>query len=212
MSISQDDLRRVIDGITRQIPALTNTPLELYLRELLQWNDELGLVSKSAPLAACTRLVVESAEFGDIAARVLESGEHRIADVGTGGGFPGVVWHFLYPQWNLVLIERREKKAAFLERVVQRLSLANIDVIAADARDASRLPHMEHSFDLVATMAVGEPARTAPQIEDLLAMNGLFVTTVPDEAEIPPRCGRALVLEDDLRAQFGRYARYRNRV
>ena len=212
MNISEDDLRRVTGDITRTIPALAHTPLELYLRELLQWNDELGLVSKRDPLAACTRLVVESAELGDIAARALATGERRVADVGSGGGFPGVIFRLVYPEWNLVLIERREKKAAFLERVVQRLSLAKIEVIAADARDASRLPHMEHSFDLVATMAVGEPARTAPQIEDLLALGGLFVTTVPDEVEIPPRCGRRLTLEDDLRAQFGRYARYRNRV
>ena len=212
MNISEDDLRRVTHDITRQIPALANAPLERYLRELLQWNDELGLVSKRDPFAACTRLVVESAEFGGVAARALGSGEHRVADVGSGAGFPGLICRFVYPEWNLVLIERREKKAAFLERVVQRLSLANIDVIAADARDASRLPHLEHSFDLVATMAVGGPARTAPQIEDLLATNGLFITTVPDEVEIPPRCGRALVLEDDLRVQFGRYARYRNRV
>lgn len=212
MNISEDDLRRVTGDITRQLPALAHTPLELYLRELLQWNDELGLVSKRDPLAACTRLVVESAELGDIAARALVNGERRVADVGSGAGFPGMILRFVYPEWDLVLIERREKKAAFLERVVQRLSLAKIDVIAADARDASRLPHMEHAFDLVATMAVGEPARTAPQIEDLLADDAHFVTTVPAEADVPLRCGRRLVRVDDVRAQFGRYVRYQNRV
>ena len=119
MSISDDELRAATDPVARQIPALANAPLDDYLRELLQWNDELGLVSKRDPLDACIRLVIESAELGDIAARVLTSSEHRVADVGSGGGFPGVVWGFLFPQWNLVLIERREKKAAFLERVVE---------------------------------------------------------------------------------------------
>ncbi len=212
MSISDDDLRVVTDDIARRIPALATTPLEPYLRELLQWNDELGLVSKRHPLAACARLVVESAELGEISARAIGPGQRRVADVGSGGGYPGIVWRFLYPQWNLVLIERREKKAAFLERVVHRLSLANIDVVAGDARDASHREGFAHSFDLVATMSVGEPSRTAPQIEELLAPDGVFITTVPPEAEVPAQCGRRLALEADVRAQFGRYARYRNRV
>jgi 16S rRNA (guanine(527)-N(7))-methyltransferase RsmG len=212
MSISDDELRAATDPVARQIPALASTPLHDYLRELLQWNDELGLVSKRDPLAACIRLVIESAELGDMAARALTSSEHRVADVGSGAGFPGVVWSFLFPQWDLVLIERREKKAAFLERVVRRLSLAKITVLAADARDATRIDSFARSFDLVATMAVGEPVRTAPQIEDLLTAEGHFITTVPADAEIPERCGRTLFLEDDVHAQFGRYARYRNRV
>ena len=213
MSISDDELRAATDSIARQVPALAGAPLEPYLRELLQWNDVLGLVSKRDTLTVCTRLVIESAELGDIAARALASGEHRVADVGSGGGFPGVVWSFLFPQWNLVLIERRETKAVFLERVARQLSLENITaIVPADARDASRVAPFAHSFDLVVTMAVGDPARTAPQIEDLLVSEGHFITTVPADGDIPARCGRSLFLEDDVRAQFGRYARYRNRV
>ena len=211
MSIA-DELRTASAAIAREIPALAHTPLELYLHELLQWNDEVGLVSKREPLAACTRLVRESAEFGGIAAHALARGEPRVADVGSGGGFPGVIWRLVYPDWHLVLIERREKKAAFLERVVRRLSLAQIEVVAADARDVGLLDRFARTFDLVATKAVGEPARTAPQIEDLLADDAHFITTVPAEADVPSRCGRRLVRVDDVRAQFGRYARYQNRV
>lgn len=215
MTTPDDDLRVSIEPVVRLFPSLPIEPLERYVGAILRWNDEIGLVSKKEPAAACRRLLLESAEFGEVVAGALsnsKTGAVRVADVGSGAGFPGIVWRFLYPDWDLVLIERREKKAAFLEAMVGRLALTRVDVLAADARDVSRLERYRGSFDAVATMAVGEPARTAPQVEDLLVANGLFATTLPGDVVPAPVCGTRLALEGDVRAQFGRYARYRNRV
>ncbi len=206
------ELESVLADAARHFPSLPIEPTRRFLQEILRWNDEVALVSKKDPVAACGRLVLESAEFGDVVARALLRDAVRVADVGSGAGFPGVVWRLLHPSWDLTLIERREKKALFVERTARLLSLPNLDVVAADARDASRDARYRGRFDVVATMAVGEPARTAPQIEELLAPNGLFATTLPDDVAAADRCGARLVLEDDVRAQFGRYALYRNRV
>ena len=211
---SDADLRASLAHAVQLFPALPIEALAHYVGDILRWNDELGLVSKKDPIAACERLVIESAEFGGVVAEALVAGESRVrvADVGSGAGFPGIVWRWLYPQWDLVLIERRDRKAAFIEHIVPHLRLPNIEVIAADARDLSRQERYRGSFSVVATMAVGEPARTAPQVEDLLVDDGLFATTLPAEVAPPDRCGSRFALESDVRAQFGRYARYRKRV
>ena len=193
-------------------PASIDT-LRRFVGEILRWNLELGLVSKKDPLAACRRLIIESAEFGDVVGRALGGvAGVRVADVGSGAGFPGVVWRLQRADFELVLIERREKRAVFLESVVRSLKLDRVEVRAADARDVSRLQQYRGSFEIVAAMAVGDPARTAPQVQDLLAAGGLFATTLPEDAVAPDRCGRTLTLEGDVRAEFGRYGLYRNRV
>jgi len=206
----EDDLDAV-----RFIPRHSFEFIERYLHQILRWNAEIGLVSKKDPAATCRRLLLESAEFGDVIARALEpdrTAAIRVADVGSGAGFPGLVWQSIYRGWSFVLIERREKKAAFLQRIARELGSSRVEVFAGDARDASRLERFRGAFDVVATMAVGEPGRTAAQIEGLLAVGGVFATTLADSVDVPERCGRSLVLEGDVRANFGRYARYRNRV
>jgi 16S rRNA (guanine527-N7)-methyltransferase len=207
-----DELDAALAEVVGIFPSLSQDLVRQFVAEILRWNPQLGLVSKKHPVAACKRLLIESAEFGDVVANALaHTRTARVADVGSGGGFPGVVWRFLYPDWDLVLIERREKKAAFLSQLAKRLEL-RIDVIPADARDASLVQRHHHAYDLVATMAVGEPSRTGPQIEELLISNGLFATTLPEDAVAPPRCGSRLELEGETQAHFGRYALYRKRV
>jgi len=217
MSDASDTLQPLLDELARFSPTLSSPTsidtLRRYVGEIVRWNLELGLVSKKDPIGACRRLLVESAEFGQVVARALgDVAGARIADVGSGAGFPGIVWRLQRADFELVLIERREKRALFLQKVVRLLGLDRVEALAADARDVARLEQYHGSFDVVATMAVGDPARTAPQIEGLLLAGGLFATTLPEEAVAPPHCGRSLVLVGDVRAEFGRYGLYRNRV
>ncbi|HXV14068.1 MAG TPA: RsmG family class I SAM-dependent methyltransferase, partial [Candidatus Krumholzibacteria bacterium] len=177
MSVPENDLETTLADVVRLFPALSIDPLRRYTREILRWNDEIGLVSRKHPVAACHRLLIESAEFGGVVAGVLapdRSTDLRVADVGSGAGFPGFVWRMLFPGWDLALIERREKKAVFLEQIVRQFSFSRVEVFAGDARAASHLERYRASFDVVATMAVGAPSRTAPEIEDLLVAGGVF--------------------------------------
>ncbi len=56
------------------------------------------------------------------------------ADVGTGGGFPGLPLKIRYPDLPMILIEVTEKKIRFLEMVIQELGLTNIEVCNLDWR------------------------------------------------------------------------------
>ena len=57
-----------------------------------------------------------------------------IADVGTGGGFPGIPLKILYPHLSLTLIEVTEKKIRFLENVVAQLGLSSVETVNLDWR------------------------------------------------------------------------------
>jgi 16S rRNA (guanine(527)-N(7))-methyltransferase RsmG len=180
-----------------------------YLAQVLEWNLTLGLVSRKDPVAACERLLSESIELAET---LQIAPDRRVADIGSGAGFPGVVWALLFPQIELVLIERRQKRAMFLERVCRTLPLDRATVIAADVRELSGRPDLARSFDLVVTVAVGDPLETGPLVEDLLKVDSRFASTVTRDMPPPARVGEALHLERQLEGKFGCYAIYRRGV
>jgi 16S rRNA (guanine527-N7)-methyltransferase len=72
-----------------------------------------------------------------------------VADVGSGGGFPGLIMAICYPQWQVTLIESIAKKCNYLESAVSALGLTNVSVINA------RAEKVQGSFDLVTARGVG---------------------------------------------------------
>jgi len=137
------------------------------------------------------------------------SGPIRVADVGSGAGFPGIIWAAEHKDAKVVLIERRERRATFLERAARTLDLKNVTVIARDVRDIAGLESFQSSFDVVVTMAVGSPADMGPHIEGMLRPGGRYATTVAVAAQVPAHVGRALHLESRTVGNFGCYAIYR---
>lgn len=59
----------------------------------------------------------------------------RIADLGAGAGFPGLVLAAALPQAHVSLVESLNKKCAFLERAAGEMGLTNVDVVNARAEE-----------------------------------------------------------------------------
>ena len=98
-----------------------------YLRLLLAWNEKINLTAIRDPVEILYRHFCESM-FA--AARVpIEAG--RLADVGSGAGFPGLPLKILQPKLHVFLIESNVKKAAFLAEVVRELNLSEARVLVA---------------------------------------------------------------------------------
>jgi 16S rRNA (guanine527-N7)-methyltransferase len=75
----------------------------------------------------------------------------RVADIGSGAGFPGIPLAIVAPQMQFTLIESTGKKCRFLEHVRDALELGNVEIVqsrAEDYRPAER-------FDTVLARAVG---------------------------------------------------------
>jgi len=179
-----------------------------YLAEVLRWNSTLGLVSRRDPLAASERLLLESLELS----HALGPIRGHVADIGSGAGFPGLVWAIESPHVDVTLIERSEKRSAFLERTSHLLKVDNAAVICADARDVARRSDFESRFDIAVTMAVGDPAKMAPAVELLLGPGGRFVSTISSTRTPADAIGTHLVLTEHFEGKFGRYAFYRRGV
>src|SRR5258708_36943879 len=112
--------------------------------ELLQrWNRKINLTSLTSGPEAVVRHYCESLFF---AANLPVTQKARIADLGSGAGFPGVPMAILRPGWTIALIESHQRKAVFLREASR--GLGNVVVLANRAGD------VEISFDWLVSRAV----------------------------------------------------------
>ncbi|MCZ6787298.1 MAG: 16S rRNA (guanine(527)-N(7))-methyltransferase RsmG [Planctomycetota bacterium] len=96
-----------------------------------------------------------------------------VADLGSGAGFPGFAVAYFNPSWDVALIERTQKKAAFLEETAATLGLDNIFVLPMDAAEcAAHVPLVDHKCDLVLARAVGRIGPVTRAAVDLLKTDG----------------------------------------
>lgn len=143
--------------------------LETHRALLERWRDAMDLVGPGP---------VEP-HFED-AIRAVGGFEYRgeWADLGSGAGFPGVALAALHPNANVLLVERREKRAVFLEEVVAAVGLANLRVFHGDS---AALPRA--SLDGVISRAYRPPAEMIEEARRLLRPRGLLVLLL---AAAPP--------------------------
>ena len=92
----------------------------------------------------------------------------RLADVGSGAGFPGIPLAIARPDMPVVLIERSTGKSLFLRQAAIDLDLANVDVVAKDVADY----RPDALFDTITARAVLPPDQAWPLLRRLLTLEG----------------------------------------
>jgi len=125
--------------------------LSRYLDLLLEANHRMNLTRIADRAAAEVHHVADSLTL----LPHLPAGPHRLADVGSGGGAPGIPLAIARPDARVVLIEATKKKAAFLSETAEKLALANVTVCPRRAEDAGREPATRETFDVAVARAVG---------------------------------------------------------
>lgn len=144
--------------------------ISTYIDLLLRWNARINLTAIRDPEEIVTRHFGESLfaarHLFRATARVetgalpVSLGRIRLADVGSGAGFPGVPIKLWAPEISLTLIESNQKKAVFLREVCRKLGLRDVDIenvraetVSPAAFDVVMLRAVEHFTDALAVVA-----------------------------------------------------------
>jgi 16S rRNA (guanine527-N7)-methyltransferase len=155
--------------------------ISTYIDLLLRWNARINLTAIRDPEQIVIRHFGESL----FAAQILfpcsfsvppvlkDLDAPRVADLGSGAGFPGIPLKLWAPQISLTLIESNHKKCAFLREVARALTLTNINI--QNAR-VETIP--AQSFDLVTLRAVERFEKILPVAANLLAHAGALALLI----------------------------------
>jgi 16S rRNA (guanine527-N7)-methyltransferase len=120
----------------------------------------------------------------------------RVADLGSGGGLPGLVIAVHRPDLALTLVERRHTRADLLRRAISSLDVAqHVSVLADDV--AVLIRRSPAAFDVVTARSFAAPAITARSAGALLRPGGLLIVSEPPEVD-PSRWPAALLAEVGL--------------
>jgi 16S rRNA (guanine527-N7)-methyltransferase len=136
-----DLLRQRLAGVAELLPWQVEA-LEAHYQLLLRWNRTLNLTSIKRMEEAVERHYCESLFLGTH----LPQGRLRIADIGSGAGFPGFPVAVLRPDCSVTLIESHQRKAVFLREASRKLP--NVRVLASRAED------IKDQFDWAISRAV----------------------------------------------------------
>jgi len=113
----------------------------------------------------------------------LEITEGRGADLGTGGGVPGVVLAAVFSEINWSLIEIRTSRADEVERCTLALGAANAVVETAPAQVLAHDDEFRGQYQVVVARAFGPPSIAAECAAGLLAVGGALVVSEPPETD-----------------------------
>ena len=91
----------------------------------------------------------------------------RVLDIGSGGGLPGLPLAVAMPAWHVTLVDKVQKKVAFLTQARVELGLKNVECIHARAEDLQIAP-----FDLVVSRAFASLADFVKVSSQLIAPGG----------------------------------------
>jgi 16S rRNA (guanine527-N7)-methyltransferase len=127
-----------------------------------EWGARMNLTSIRDREQQLTRHVLDS-----LSVHPWLRGE-RIADLGSGAGFPGIPLAVVEPGWHFALIESTGKKCDFLRHVAGALELSNVEVVQARA-EAWRPPDR---YQTVVVRAVGPIAKLVRRGGHLVAGGG----------------------------------------
>jgi len=133
-----------IEATTEQIASI-----QRYMSLLLVWNEKINITAIRDPLEMLYRHFCESM-YAAVAVP-LQGG--RLADVGSGGGFPGLALKIIRPELQVFLIESNVKKATFLAEVVRELALVDARVLVSRYEE---LGEEITPVDFVCSRALGE--------------------------------------------------------
>lgn len=148
-TLSEETIKQSMASFGVTVNSQQVLQIQQYIKILLQWNEKLNLTAIRDPLEILVRHFCESM-FGAVAVPDLDG---RLADIGSGPGFPGIALKILRPSLELFLVESNIKKGTFLAEVVRELGLENARVLISRYEE---LGEEIAPLDFVCARALGE--------------------------------------------------------
>jgi len=149
-----------------------------YMNLLIEWNEKMNLTAITEPEEIILKHFIDSITI----LNKLEDNA-KIVDVGTGAGFPGIPLSIMNPTLKITLVDSLNKRLIFLQEVVNKLNLKNIEIVHARAEEFGQNKKYRESFDFATSRAVANLSTLSEYLIPLVKVNGKVISMKAAEAQ-----------------------------
>ena len=152
-----------------------------YMELLIEWNEKMNLTAITDPKEIILKHFVDSLT---IAKYVKE--DKSIIDMGTGAGFPGIPIKIYRKDVKVVLADSLDKRIKFLDEVIDKLKLENVETIHCRAEELGKNKQYREKFDYATSRAVANLSTLSEYLMPFVKLNGkcIFMKTIEVEEEL----------------------------
>ena len=142
-----------------------------YLSELKKWNKAYNITAVKKDGDIVVKHFLDSLLY----LKALPESGIRIADIGSGGGFPGVPLKIIRPEMEVYLIEPSRKKCAFLRHIVRQLRLKNTEVIEKRIEEVRINQELSEPVDVAVSRALFDISKFVRKTAAIVKEGGVLV-------------------------------------
>lgn len=146
---SEEALNLGAEALGLRLTDRMSEALIIYMSELIRWNKKTNLTSIERPEDIVIAHFLDSLAF--LKAFTLKEG--KIADIGTGAGFPGIPLKIYLGSITLTLIESSSKKASFLHHIIGLLGLNDVSIVNRRIEELDPLSDPSIMSDIIVARA-----------------------------------------------------------
>lgn len=130
-----EKLKTGVEKLQLNLSELQLNQLETYISEIMEFNKIYNIMrADTADELAVNHILDSLVAVPHISELISEISKRtgkqilELADIGSGGGCPGIPLSIAFPEQHFTLVERMEKRCVFLESVVNKLNLQNVKI------------------------------------------------------------------------------------
>jgi 16S rRNA (guanine527-N7)-methyltransferase len=143
----------------------------IYLSELKKWNKACNLTAIRNDKDIVVKHFIDSLLY----LVPMPQGIIRVADVGSGAGFPGIPIKIIRPEIEMYLIEPSEKKVAFLRHITRQLKIERIKIIEKRIEEITVHGELATPVDVALTRALFEIKEFGRKAAHIVKPDGVFI-------------------------------------
>ncbi len=164
--MNKEEFIRACKEINVEITEDQLKQLDQFYHLMLEWNEKINLTRITEEQDVYLKHFYDSLTLNKV---VNLKEVNTLCDVGTGAGFPGMVLKIIFPQVKITLIDSLQKRVNYLNEIIKKLDLKEIEAIHARGEE------YKGSFDVVTARAVANIEKLVGYTMHLVSKNGVFV-------------------------------------
>ena len=144
-----------------------------YYEMLVEWNEMMNLTAITEYEEVMKKHFVDSLSL----IKAFDVNQNKtVIDVGTGAGFPGLALKIAYPNLKVTLLDSLNKRIQFLDAVIAKLELTDVETIHGRAEDFAKPDKLREKFDLCVSRAVANLSTLSEYCLPFVKVGGQFIS------------------------------------